>query len=116
MKYLAIALAGLALFGCASQRAERLNKDGVAAAGRNDYRAAAASLGEAVHLRPDVAKYHYNFGIALARSGYYDQAVMEFQSALRIQPHYPDASRALTVSMSRIQERQADEIAAVITR
>jgi Flp pilus assembly protein TadD len=77
-----------------------------------DIQSAMRLLGEAVRLRPDVAKYRYDFGRALFRARLFDQARMEFAEAIRLQPNYPGAARALTLTTVAIEGRAAEDIVA----
>jgi hypothetical protein len=71
---------------------------------------ALASISDAVRLEPDVAKYRLSFGIALANCRRIDQAAIEFENALRLDPTLSKASQFLTRARREIAQRQADAI------
>jgi tetratricopeptide (TPR) repeat protein len=105
-----ILLVAVAL-GCAGQRAETLYEEGVAFGESGNNREAAEKFAAAIKLDPDVAKYHYGLGATLGNMRFYDQAVLELQEALRLEPYYPKASRALTLVERRLESRRASYIA-----
>ena len=55
-------------------------------------------LREAIRLAPDSAESHNNLGIALASNGNLDEAVREFQQALKLKPGFADAQRNLAMA------------------
>jgi tetratricopeptide (TPR) repeat protein len=78
--------------GCASQRAETAHKRGYAHAQKKEWKQASVAFAEAVKLDPDEAKYHYNLAVALSQRGLYEQAALEAQETLRLDPAYEKAS------------------------
>jgi hypothetical protein len=61
--------------------------------GRNDL--GLEYIGQALAIRPTVAEYYGNYGLALARSGRGDQAMAIYQKALALRPDYPEAHHNL---------------------
>jgi len=60
-----------------------------------DYDQAASRYREALAYHPNDPELHTNLGVVLARSGLLDQARAELEAALRIDPNFEPASRAL---------------------
>jgi Flp pilus assembly protein TadD len=61
----------------------------------------------AFRTKPDFADAHNNLGIALAKVGRADAAILEFLEAVRIKPDYPEAHNNLGVvlaSRGRVNE------------
>ncbi len=58
-----------------------------------------------MRLKPEYAKGHYNFGIALAKEGQIDQAIEQFQEALRIDPNYAAARQMLGIMENEREKR-----------
>jgi Flp pilus assembly protein TadD len=56
---------------------------------------AIADFQEALVLEPKIATVHNDFGVALARSGRGDDAILQFQEALRLDPAYAAAKANL---------------------
>lgn len=56
---------------------------------------AAHVLLQAVQLRPSDARARYNFGVALQKAGWNDQAKTAYEQALTLQPDYLQAQQAL---------------------
>lgn len=110
MRYVLIAVA-LASMGCASKRADEANRRAIACYERKDSACAVRETTLAVSLRPDVPKYRFNHGLALAQAGLVDHAVIEFREVLRLDPGNVSASRALTVAQTVIESRQAKALA-----
>jgi Flp pilus assembly protein TadD len=54
-----------------------------------------ASFREAIRLKPDFARAHFNLGVALARKGDRDGAIEALREASRIDPSDPDIRKAL---------------------
>jgi tetratricopeptide (TPR) repeat protein len=66
---------------------------GVATAQRNeDYHSTLSIWQDTLAKRPQSARAHNNFGMALADGRQFDQAIEEFRAALAIEPDYDDAS------------------------
>ena len=64
---------------------------------------AAARLRESLDLRPDDALLHSDFGALLARLGRFREAVPEFETALRLDPHLETARRNLEAARARLE-------------
>jgi len=54
---------------------------------RGDVRGAARHYAEAVRLRPDLAIFRVNLGVALARTGRPQEAVAQYRTAMALDPH-----------------------------
>jgi tetratricopeptide (TPR) repeat protein len=52
-------------------------------------------------LRPDYAKAHKNWGVALAGQGRLDEAIWHFQQAIRLQPNYAEAQKFLAAALAQ---------------
>ena len=50
---------------------------------------------EAVRLKPDYARAHFNLGGVLTQRGQLDAAIEEFQNALNLKPDYAAAQTSL---------------------
>jgi tetratricopeptide (TPR) repeat protein len=62
----------------------------------------------AAALAPDVAGFHYNLGLLLARLGRWPDAIAAYRQALRVQAVYPDAQFALAAAHHQAgQEEQS---------
>jgi Flp pilus assembly protein TadD len=46
---------------------------------------------EAIRVRPDFARAHFNLGVALAGAGRLADAGQQFEAALRLKPDYAEA-------------------------
>jgi protein O-mannosyl-transferase len=57
--------------------------------------------GIAVSLQPNEAKFHNNYGAALASSGHFPEAAAQFQQALNIDPAFRDARHNLAQAETR---------------
>jgi tetratricopeptide (TPR) repeat protein len=57
-------------------------------------------LGWVVADVPTVAKPHYDYGSALQKEGKFDQAIEEFNTALRFKPDYAEAHMGLATALS----------------
>ncbi len=64
---------------------------------------AAARLRESLDYRPDDALLHSDFGALLARLGRFREAVPEFETALRLDPHLETARRNLQAARARLE-------------
>ena len=65
------------------------------AAYRTYFRAAVAT--ETLRINPDIAKVHFDLGVAYGEQGRTDEAIREYQAALRINPDYAEAHYNLGV-------------------
>jgi len=64
--------------------------------------AAARDRSAALRSQPDAAGIHNNLGGALSlEPGRLQEAIQEYETALRIQPDYPDARYNLEVALSK---------------
>jgi Flp pilus assembly protein TadD len=64
---------------------------------------AAARLRGSLDYRPDDALLHSDFGALLARLGRFREAVPEFETALRLDPHLETARRNLQAARARLE-------------
>lgn len=90
------------LFGRSATQLHNLGNEH-AKAGR--YADAVRAYGAALQKDPDAAVTHYGIGLAYGRMKHYDQAAHHFREALRLQPGYIEASRALSITQSNIEAR-----------
>ncbi|HEY8468317.1 MAG TPA: tetratricopeptide repeat protein [Longimicrobiales bacterium] len=67
------------------------------------YEEALPPLARATELRPDVARFQNNLGIALERTGHLVEAAQAFRAALEADPGYEKAR----VSLERVEARVA---------
>jgi tetratricopeptide (TPR) repeat protein len=116
----ALALGGLLLLaGCATSPYQKHTKRGYEYQKKLDYVAAVKEYREAVHLKPNDAKAHYNLAYTLEQQGQdlewvyrkdgtkmYDEAISEFREAIRLKPDDADAHCNLGVALS--QEGKTD--------
>ncbi len=61
------------------------------------------AFGEAVDLKPDVARPYLGRGVAYFEMGQYEQAVAEFEEAIRIQPNNTEAIAAREKALAMIE-------------
>jgi Flp pilus assembly protein TadD len=71
---------------------------GVTIARNEVYQSEVAVWSDVLTQRPDNDRAHYNLGRALAAEGLVDGAIEQYTTALRLNPHYPDALNALGVA------------------
>jgi predicted O-linked N-acetylglucosamine transferase (SPINDLY family) len=69
----------------------RARDEGLAAAARGDWSAAAEALGRAARERPDDARVHGNLGVSLRRLGRLEDAIAAQRRAVAIDPGFADA-------------------------
>ena len=67
-----------------------------------DYRSELAIWADAAAKRPDNPRAHNNLGITLRRAGKVQEAIGQYEQALRIKPDFTQAQNAL----ARLQARQ----------
>lgn len=67
---------------------------------------AAAALRTAISLKPDLAEGHHNLGLILEKQGRGEAACNAFAAALRLRPSYPEALKAFTTLMLRLDRAQ----------
>lgn len=96
------------LIGCAPRRAELANMRGKECAASQDLKCAVVQFGIAVKEQPDVNKYRFNLGLALAHSGAFEQAETELQEVVRRDPNHPDARWLLRIIQANLRIRSAD--------
>jgi tetratricopeptide (TPR) repeat protein len=77
-----------------------------------DYRSELAIWSDTVAKRPDNERAHNNLGLALARTpGRLNDAVAQFEEALRLRPDYADAHNNLGLALARTPGRLEDAVA-----
>jgi tetratricopeptide (TPR) repeat protein len=86
---------------------------GVLTAQRNeDYRSKLAIWGDTVAKRPDNERAHYNLGNAWSRiPGRMNDAIAQYEQALRLQPGFAEAHSNLADALARIPGRMNDAVA-----
>ena len=94
------------LMGCAfaEQPSSGPLAQGIELLQKGDFQHSLILLRHAVELKPGSAPAHNYYGFALARNGSVDQAVQEFQKALKLDPRYPDALYNLGTALA-VQEK-----------
>jgi protein O-mannosyl-transferase len=76
-----------------------------------DYSDARQNLANALRTpAADSAEAHYGVGIDLAHAGRLDQAIAEFQTALRLRPAYAEAENNLGVALTQAPGREAEAL------
>lgn len=106
----------LIVVGCTAELAERSNARGRECYERRDYRCAVREFGFAVREEPDVHKYRYNLGLALARAGAFEQSKTELQTLLRMDPGHSDARNLLIRVQANISWSEGNSIATQLAR
>ncbi len=56
--------------------------------------------------RPDIARSHDNFGISLINAGRFQEAVQEFQTAIKLRPIYPDCENNLGNALASLGQNE----------
>jgi Flp pilus assembly protein TadD len=74
------------------------------------FAAAEAEFREALRLRPDYPKAHFNLGAVLAAQNQLPEAIAEYREALRLRPDYPEAHFNLGNALNR-QGKLPDAVA-----
>jgi tetratricopeptide (TPR) repeat protein len=101
-----------------------MNNMGLLLINEGKYDAALGPLARATELRPDVATFQNNLGVALERSGHVAQAAEAFRAALvadagyekakvslqRVEPLIPTATETNVVVLSELASVFADEV------
>jgi tetratricopeptide (TPR) repeat protein len=75
-----------------------------------DYPAAAAAYRELSRARPDDVSLHFRLAVAARKAGLVDEAIAEYQSALRLDPSLSEAHYNLAVLY--VREKKAPDLAA----
>ena len=63
---------------------------------------AARNLEEALRIRPQSAKTHYQCGLVQAKQKQYEKAVFHYREAVQLRPDYADAYNELGVALSKL--------------
>ncbi len=100
------ALAALCAVAC-GESAESANKRGNALLEAGKLKEAAQAYRVAIQADPEMAKAHYNLGLALGKMRLYDEAANRFREALRLDPGNLEYSRALSITMRAIGNRDS---------
>jgi len=58
---------------------------------------------KSLQVKPDFAEAHFNFAVALANSGRFNDAIEHFEQVLRLHPDDADARRALESARKGMQ-------------
>jgi Flp pilus assembly protein TadD len=98
-----IAVAGLAMVGCAAVEGERAYRSGTHALERGDMESAVADLEAAVARAPGSSEVHNRLGIAYAAAGRSDDAIHEFESAVALDCDNATARRNLTRARGEVE-------------
>ncbi len=76
-----------------------------------DYAEARKNLAIAQQSPPaDSAESHYSAGVDLSHAGRLDEAIAEFQAALRLRPQYAEAENNLGVTLTQIPARASQSL------
>lgn len=110
MRSLAVILA-LVVVGCSGRKAADANARGSKCFDRGDLPCALVAFREAVSAEPEDPTYRNAYGAALAKSGRIDQAISEFEAALRLDPGMAKASDNLARAQRVREYRRAALIA-----
>ena len=101
------------LCGCDSRTSEEVHRDALAyhkpgvvhlKAGRYDE--AIAAFKEAIAIKPDYDKAHYNIGVAYYRLGRHAEALAAFKKAIAIKPHYGLAHYNMGVTYEKLKQNK----------
>jgi Flp pilus assembly protein TadD len=77
--------------------------EGVARAQAGDLANARTHFAEAARHRPDDAAIRYNLGTALLALGRYEEAATQLETALRLQPNFPEAEVNLAAARAAVR-------------
>jgi predicted O-linked N-acetylglucosamine transferase (SPINDLY family) len=80
---------------------------GVLASQRGQPELALHYIGQALTLRPSVAPFHLNRGVALQALGRLDEAVASFRQALALRPDWAEAHNNLANALHSLGQREA---------
>ncbi len=94
--------------------AESKVNEGLALAGKKDWRGAEAAFREAIRLRSAVPEAWNGLGHALRQQKKYEESLKSYQEALRLRPDYPQALEYL--GETYIQMGRLDEAKSVLGR
>lgn len=76
---------------------------GAAYAAKERYNAAIGAFKHAEQINPSLASIHYNIGQAYEASGMPEEAVFEYEQALRLDSSYSKAAQALQTLLVRLR-------------
>ena len=79
---------------------------GNAYADLGQYKEAIENYQEAIKLKPDLSKPHYNLGLAYAASNRITEAAAEFNQAVQLKPDYAEAHYNLGVAYLQLGKKQ----------
>jgi tetratricopeptide (TPR) repeat protein len=86
--------------------ASRLNDEGISLEKSGDVRAALAKYRAALDMDPTGSGFQLNYGLALCRLGYWDDAIVELREVLRLDQDNPAAAKALYIAMDQAKAKQ----------
>src|SRR4051812_27860442 len=82
-------LLSVSLFVVAQEQPEKILQRAIAAHQAGDTDAAIRDYRAYLHIRPDAIDARSNLGAALASTGHYNEAITEYQEALKRSPRNP---------------------------
>ncbi len=88
-----------------AEEAERYNREGAGYFNNGDYDAALASFKEAIRLKPDNWKAHYNLGATYVKKGQWDASIDSFKEVVRLEPDIAPAHFALGEAYAKKGDR-----------
>lgn len=80
---------------------------GTALLRKERYGEATVHLRRAVEIQPNLARFHHNLACVLALQGNLDEAIPQYQDALRIDPQFQEARSCLDAILAQRQQNQA---------